>query len=137
MFLLLVIAGLIRDRHDKSVVARSQFLDLHLPPAPPHTHTHYPTPSTHHLRSHTRQVRLVAPTLAAPFFCMCVGPLLAGGDVKGSAKVEPYAYWPLDRRLMNRRQQKSKGAKKGLDKIVAAAKEGAAKGQKAKRQRQK
>ena len=62
--------------------------------------------------------------------------LHTGGDVKGSAKVEPYAYWPLDRRLMNRRQQKSKGAKKGLDKIVAAAKEGAAKGQKAKRQRQ-
>jgi len=62
--------------------------------------------------------------------------LAAGGDVKGSAKVEPYAYWPLDRRLMNRRQQKSKVAKKGLDKIVVAAKEGAAKGQKAKRQRQ-
>lgn len=59
----------------------------------------------------------------------------AGGDVKGSAKVEPYAYWPLDRRLMNRRQQKTKGAKKGLDKIITAAQEGAAKGKKAKRQR--
>ncbi|PSC74246.1 ARM repeat superfamily [Micractinium conductrix] len=58
-----------------------------------------------------------------------------GGDVKGSAKVEPYAYWPLDRRLMNRRAQKSRGAKQGLDKIVAAAKAGAAKGHKAKRQR--
>lgn len=58
-----------------------------------------------------------------------------GGDVKGGAKVEPYAYWPLDRRLMNRRQQKAKGAKQGLDKIVAAAKAGAAKGHKAKRQR--
>ena len=61
----------------------------------------------------------------------------AGGDVKGSAKVEPYAYWPLDRRLMNRRQQKSKGAKQGLDKIVKAAAEGATKGRKAKRMRQK
>lgn len=62
-------------------------------------------------------------------------PPHAGGDVKGGAKVEPYAYWPLDRRLMNRRQQKAKGAKQGLDKIVAAAKAGAAKGHKAKRQR--
>ena len=61
----------------------------------------------------------------------------AGGDVKGSAKVEPYAYWPLDRRLMNRRAQKSKGAKQGLDKIVVAAKSGAAKGNKAKRQRRR
>ena len=49
--------------------------------------------------------------------------------------MEPYAYWPLDRRLMNRRQQKAKGAKQGLDKIVVAAKSGAAKGHKAKRQR--
>ena len=62
--------------------------------------------------------------------------LYAGGDTKGSAKVEPYAYWPLDKRLMNRRQQKSKGAKEGLDKIVVAAREGAARGNKAKRQRQ-
>ncbi|KAL4855011.1 RRP12-like protein [Chlorella vulgaris] len=60
-----------------------------------------------------------------------------GGDITGSAKVEPYAYWPLDRRLMNRRQQKSKGAKAGLDKIVVAAKQGAAKGSKAKRQKGK
>jgi len=37
---------------------------------------------------------------------------------------------------MNRRQQKSKGAKEGLDKIVVAAREGAARGNKAKRQRQ-
>ena len=51
--------------------------------------------------------------------------------------MDPYAYWPLDRRLMNRRQQKTKGAKKGLDKVVAAAKEGAARGSKAKRQRQR
>lgn len=47
--------------------------------------------------------------------------------------MEPYAYWPLDRKMLNRRQQKSKGAKKGLEKIIAAAQEGAAKGRKAKR----
>ena len=58
----------------------------------------------------------------------------AGGDVKGGG-VEPYAYWPLDRKMLNRRQQKSRGAKKGLQKIIAAAQEGAAKGRKAKRQR--
>lgn len=49
--------------------------------------------------------------------------------------MDPYAYWPLDRRLMNRRAQKAKGAKAGLDKVVVAAKAGAAKGAKAKRQR--
>lgn len=57
-----------------------------------------------------------------------------GGDVKkGSASVEPYAYWPLDRKLLNRRASKARGAKAGLDRIVTAAKEGAAKGRKAKR----
>jgi ribosomal RNA-processing protein 12 len=59
----------------------------------------------------------------------------AGGDVKGNSKVEPYAYWPLDRKLMNRRASKAKGAKVGLDKVVRAAKDGAAKGRKAKRTR--
>lgn len=58
-----------------------------------------------------------------------------GGDVKGNSKVEPYAYWPLDRRLMNRRVQKTRSAKAGLDSVVSAAKEGAAKGRKAKRMR--
>jgi ribosomal RNA-processing protein 12 len=80
-------------------------------------------------------------TLSLRTFCSILLPehlfaLCAGGDTKGSAKVEPYAYWPLDKRLMNRRQQKSKGAKEGLDKIVVAAREGAARGNKAKRQRQ-
>jgi ribosomal RNA-processing protein 12 len=59
----------------------------------------------------------------------------AGGDVKGSSKVEPYAYWPLDRKLMNRRASKTRTAKAGLDKVVAANKAGAAKGLKAKRAR--
>lgn len=46
----------------------------------------------------------------------------AGGDVKGKAKVEPYAYWPLDRKLLNRRAAKSRGAKKGLEKVINTGK---------------
>ena len=59
----------------------------------------------------------------------------AGGDVKGNSKLEPYAYWPLDRKMLNRREQKTKKAKAGLDNVVRAVKEGAAKGRKAKRMR--
>lgn len=44
----------------------------------------------------------------------------AGGDVKGKSKVEPFAYWPLDRRLMNRRQHKTKAAKDALKAVVNA-----------------
>lgn len=57
------------------------------------------------------------------------------GDVKRQSKVEPYAYWPLDRKLLNRRQHKTRHAKAGLDKVVNAAKDGALQGQKAKRRR--
>ena len=59
----------------------------------------------------------------------------SGGDVKGSSKVEPYAYWPLDRKMLNRRSAKQTSAKRGLDQVVNAAKAGASKGRKAKRQR--
>ena len=59
----------------------------------------------------------------------------SGGDVKGSSKVEPYAYWPLDRKMLNRRSAKQTSAKRGLDQVVNAAKVGAAKGRKPKRQR--
>lgn len=55
----------------------------------------------------------------------------AGGDVKGKSKLEPYAYWPLDRGMLNRRPAKKARASKGLTNIVAAAKAGAAKGRKA------
>jgi len=58
-----------------------------------------------------------------------------GGDVKGNSKVEPYAYWPLDRKLLNRRVQKTRTAKAGLDRVVKAAEDGAARGRKAKRMR--
>jgi ribosomal RNA-processing protein 12 len=58
-----------------------------------------------------------------------------GGDVKGSNKVEPYAYWSFDRKMLNRRQGKKASASKSLTTVVRAAKAGAAPGGKAKRQR--
>ena len=48
------------------------------------------------------------------------------------SRVEPYAYWPLDRKMLNRRKTKQGQAKRGLATIVDAAKQGAAKGAKAK-----
>jgi ribosomal RNA-processing protein 12 len=60
----------------------------------------------------------------------------SGGDVKGSSRIEPYAYWPLDRKMLNKKRRgKQAAASKGLEKIVTGAKQGAAKGRKAKRQR--
>ena len=56
----------------------------------------------------------------------------AGGDVKGRSKVEPYAYWPLDRKMLNRRSAKKNEAKHGLTEIVST---GVAKGRKSKKQR--
>ncbi|KAG2487102.1 hypothetical protein HYH03_014215 [Edaphochlamys debaryana] len=57
----------------------------------------------------------------------------ASGDVKGKAKVEPYAYWSLDRRMLNRRRGKQAAASSKLASIVAGAQAGALKGAKAKR----
>ena len=59
----------------------------------------------------------------------------AKGDTKGGSKVEPYAYWPLDRKMLNRRAGKQAAAKKGLQRVVKGAKAGATKGHKAKRRR--
>lgn len=53
------------------------------------------------------------------------------GDTKGASKVDPYAYWPLDRRLLNRRADKKRGASQGLAKVVKAQ-GGVKKGMKAK-----
>jgi ribosomal RNA-processing protein 12 len=58
-----------------------------------------------------------------------------GGDAKGNSKHEPFAYWPLDKRLTNRRPDKQAAAKSGLASIVQGAKAGALKGAKAKRQK--
>lgn len=46
--------------------------------------------------------------------------------MKGTSKVEPYAYWPLDRKLLNRRAAKKTDAAKGLSNLVRGAKKGAA-----------
>lgn len=51
----------------------------------------------------------------------------AGGDTKGSSKVEPYAYWSFDRKMLNRRAGKKATASKSLKTIVKAVKTGAAK----------
>ena len=59
----------------------------------------------------------------------------AGGDTQGTSKHEPFAYWPLDKRLNSKRREKQASAKAGLAGIVKGAKAGAAKGGKAKRQR--
>ena len=45
----------------------------------------------------------------------------AGGDVKGKSKVEPYAYWPLDRKMLNRRTAKKSEATQGLTDIVSTS----------------
>ena len=58
----------------------------------------------------------------------------AGGDVKGKSKVEPYAYWPLDRKMINRRAGKKAEASKGLASIVQP-KGGPANSRKAKKQK--
>ena len=55
--------------------------------------------------------------------------------MKGSSKVEPYAYWPLDRKMLNRRAGKKASAAKGLSRLVQGAKKGAAAG--AKRQQRR
>lgn len=48
----------------------------------------------------------------------------AGGDVKGGGAVEPYAYWPMDRKMLNRRPSKAAVAKAGLNAVVARSSEG-------------
>jgi ribosomal RNA-processing protein 12 len=55
----------------------------------------------------------------------------AGGDMRGKSSIEPYAYWALDRRMLNRRQTKRSSASKGLANVVAGARTGAVKGAKA------
>jgi hypothetical protein len=57
-----------------------------------------------------------------------------GGDVKGRSRVEPYAYWQFDRKMLNRRKAKHEVATKSLGTVVRAVKIGAAKGGKAKGQ---
>ncbi|MCE3049221.1 hypothetical protein HAX54_044413 [Datura stramonium] len=46
----------------------------------------------------------------------------AGGDVKRNDKLEPYAYWPLDRKMMSRRPEHRAAARKGMASIVKLTK---------------
>nr|DAD45608.1 TPA_asm: hypothetical protein HUJ06_003838 [Nelumbo nucifera] len=42
----------------------------------------------------------------------------AGGDVKRKDKLEPYAYWPLDRKMLSRRPEHRAAARKGMASVV-------------------
>ncbi|XP_020594269.1 RRP12-like protein, partial [Phalaenopsis equestris] len=42
----------------------------------------------------------------------------AGGDLKKKGKLEPYAYWPLDRKLLNRRVDRKAAARKGMATVM-------------------
>lgn len=42
----------------------------------------------------------------------------AAGDVKKKGKLEPYAYWPLDRKMMSRRPEHRAAARKGMGSVV-------------------
>uniref|UniRef100_A0A1D1YZ83 RRP12-like protein n=1 Tax=Anthurium amnicola TaxID=1678845 RepID=A0A1D1YZ83_9ARAE len=48
----------------------------------------------------------------------------ASGDVKFKDKLEPYAYWPLDRKLLNRRTELKAVARKGMAKVMKRKHEG-------------
>jgi ribosomal RNA-processing protein 12 len=57
-----------------------------------------------------------------------------GGDVKGGSKLEPYAYWSFDRKMLNRRAGKAAAASKSLGSVVRSAAAGAPRGAKARSQ---
>lgn len=46
----------------------------------------------------------------------------AGGDLKKKGKLEPYAYWPLDRKMVSRRPEHRAAAMKGMSSVVKMAK---------------
>ncbi|ESW26550.1 hypothetical protein PHAVU_003G128600 [Phaseolus vulgaris] len=50
------------------------------------------------------------------------GSKKAGGDVQKKDKLEPYAYWPLDRKMMSRRPQQRATARKGMASVVKMTK---------------
>ncbi|XP_042499483.1 RRP12-like protein [Macadamia integrifolia] len=47
----------------------------------------------------------------------------AGGDVKRKGKLEPYAYWPLDRKMLSRRPEQRAAAMKGMASVVKLTKQ--------------
>lgn len=46
-----------------------------------------------------------------------------GGDVKRDGKFEPYAYWPLDPKLLNRRDSKKAAARQGMSSVLKKGKQ--------------
>ena len=46
----------------------------------------------------------------------------AGGDLKRKDKLEPYAYWPLDRKMLSRRPEHKAAARKGMASAVKLTK---------------
>ncbi|XP_008242327.1 PREDICTED: RRP12-like protein [Prunus mume] len=46
----------------------------------------------------------------------------AGGDLKRKDKLEPFAYWPLDRKMMSRRPEHRAAARKGISSVVKMTK---------------
>ncbi|BFG39488.1 hypothetical protein CerSpe_257610 [Prunus speciosa] len=46
----------------------------------------------------------------------------ARGDLKRKDKLEPYAYWPLDRKMMSRRPEHRATARKGMSSVVKMSK---------------
>ncbi|KAK8964220.1 hypothetical protein KSP40_PGU000803 [Platanthera guangdongensis] len=42
----------------------------------------------------------------------------AGGDLKKKGKLEPYAYWPLERKLLNRGLERTASARKGMTNVM-------------------
>lgn len=42
----------------------------------------------------------------------------AAGDIKKKDKLEPYAYWPLDRKLLNHRAERKSAARKGMASVM-------------------
>lgn len=46
----------------------------------------------------------------------------ARGDLKRKDKLEPYAYWPLDRKMMSRRPEHRAAARKGMTSVVKMTK---------------
>eukprot|EP00892_Ulva_mutabilis_P007664 jgi/Ulvmu1/526/UM001_0534.1 len=58
----------------------------------------------------------------------------AAGDSQHGSKVEPYAYWRLDKNLLNTRKEKSRGAKSNLGSVIKT--DAPSKGNKAKKRRQ-
>lgn len=58
----------------------------------------------------------------------------SAGDSQRGSKVEPYAYWRLDKNLLNTRKAKSRGAKSTLGSVIKT--DAPSKGRKAKKRRQ-